>query len=37
MADEIQHRQAEDKMCWEKSLSAKNPIDLREVRSLKDW
>lgn len=37
MADEIQHRQAEDKMCWEKSLSAKNPIDLREVIFLKSW
>lgn len=29
MADEIQHRQAEHKMCWEKNLSAKNPIDLK--------
>lgn len=36
MADEIQHRQAEDKMCWEKSLSAKNPVELGEVRSFKN-
>lgn len=35
MADEIQHRQAEDKMHWEKSLSVKNPIDFREVRFFK--
>lgn len=37
MADEIQHRQAEDNMLWEKSLSAENPIDFREVRSFKCW
>lgn len=36
MADEIQHRQAEDKMCWEKSLSAKKPHRLEGGQILEE-
>lgn len=36
MADEIQHRQVEDKMCWEKSLSAKKPHRIEGGRILEE-